>query len=34
MFDFSIVTSWIDTTLRDLMPSWLALTVEFVLMRM
>ena len=31
MFDFSIVTSWIDTTLRDLMPSWLALTVEFVL---
>ncbi|RXI22695.1 MAG: NADH-quinone oxidoreductase subunit H, partial [Candidatus Amulumruptor caecigallinarius] len=31
MFDFSIVTRWIDTFLREYMPEWGALLVEFVL---
>ena len=31
MFDFSIVTSWIDNLLKGWMPSWAATTVECVL---
>ena len=31
MFDFSIVTGWIDETLRAAMPSWAALAIEFIL---
>ena len=31
MFDFSIVTHWIDNLLRSVMPGWGALLVEFVL---
>lgn len=31
MFDFSIVTGWIDSTLRSAMPSWAALAIEFIL---
>ncbi|MGM9843445.1 MAG: NADH-quinone oxidoreductase subunit NuoH [Muribaculaceae bacterium] len=31
MFDFSIVTSWIDSLLKGWMPSWAATTVECVL---
>ena len=31
MFDFSIVTGWIDQTLRAAMPSWAALAIEFIL---
>ncbi|MDD4820218.1 MAG: NADH-quinone oxidoreductase subunit NuoH [Flavobacteriales bacterium] len=31
MFDFSIVTNWIDTLLRGAMPQWAALAIEFVL---
>ena len=31
MFDFSIVTRWIDAFLREYMPEWGALLVEFVL---
>ena len=31
MFDFSIVTSWIDSMLRGVMPAWAALTIEYVL---
>lgn len=31
MFDFSIVTGWIDETLRSALPSWAALAIEFVL---
>ncbi len=31
MFDFSIVTHWIDNLLRSFMPEWGALLVEFVL---
>ena len=31
MFDFSIVTGWIDQTLRAALPSWAALAIEFVL---
>ena len=29
MFDFSIVTHWIDNLLRSVMPGWGALLVEF-----
>ena len=31
MFDFSIITGWIDQTLRAALPSWAALAIEFVL---
>lgn len=31
MFDFSIVTHWIDSLLRDYLPGWGALLIEFVL---
>ena len=31
MFDFSIVTQWIDAFLREYMPEWGALLIEFVL---
>ena len=31
MFDFSIVTHWIDNLLRSVMPGWGALLIEFVL---
>lgn len=31
MFDFSIVTGWIDSTLRSAMPSLAALAIEFIL---
>lgn len=31
MYDFSVVTSWIDSWLNSLMPGWLATTVECVL---
>ncbi len=31
IFDFSVVTSWIDNLLRSFMPGWGALLVEFVL---
>lgn len=31
MFDFSIVTNWIDGLLRSVMPSWAALLIECVL---
>lgn len=31
MFDFSVVTHWIDTLLRQWLPEWGALLIEFVL---
>ena len=31
MFDFGIVTTWIDTFLNSVMPNWLAMLVEYVL---
>jgi NADH:ubiquinone oxidoreductase subunit 1 (chain H) len=31
MFDFSIVTSWVDQFLRQYMSEWLVLTIEFIL---
>ncbi len=31
MYDFSIITSWIDTFLRQYLPEWGALLIEFVL---
>ena len=33
MFDFSIVTHWIDNLLRSVMPGWGALLVEFCIGR-
>lgn len=31
MFDFSLFTNWIHTTLSSLMPEWLTITTECVL---
>lgn len=31
MYDFSIITSWIDSFLRQYLPEWGALLIEFVL---